>query len=213
MIGRLTGKVIENDDDFVLVVDVNGVGYDVHAPLGTAGRAPTGADGKTTFYVHTHVREDVLALYGFANADDRHAFRLLLSVGSIGPKSAISILSVLPAGELASAIARQEIKTLTAISGVGKKTAERILLELDGKISAPLDASFTAPPGMTKAAARNTKPKGPAFSGQALALHAALVNLGYKPLEADRAVTALGDLEAEEDLSSLLRRALGTLSK
>lgn len=212
MIGRLTGKVIENDDDFVLVVDVNGVGYDVHAPLGTAGRAHT-ADGKTTFYVHTHVREDVLALYGFANADDRAAFRLLLSVGSIGPKSAISILSVLPAGELANAIARQEIKTLTAISGVGKKTAERILLELDGKIFAPLDASFTAPAGLTKGPARNAKPKGPAFSGQALALHAALVNLGYKPPEAERAVTALGELQADEDLSSLLRRALGTLSK
>lgn len=206
MIGRLTGTVIEDDDDFVLVVDVDGVGYDVHAPLGTVGRAKT-ANGKTTFFVHTHVREDVLALYGFANADDRAAFRALLSVANIGPKSAISILSVLPAGELAAAIARQEVKTLTAISGVGKKTAERILLELDGKIAAPLGALAG------KTAVRATPSKGPALEGQALALHSALVNLGYKTPEADRAVTALGPLADDEELSSLLRRALATLTK
>lgn len=207
MIGRLTGRIIEDDDDFVLVVDVDGVGYDVHAPLGTSGRASKTADGKTTFYVHTHVREDALALYGFANAADRAAFRALLSVANIGPKSAISILSVLPAGELASAIAQQEVKTLTAISGVGKKTAERILLELEGKIAAPLGALAG------KVVARPAASKGPALEGQALALHSALVNLGYKSAEAERAVLALGEIESSEDLSSLLRRALATLTK
>jgi Holliday junction DNA helicase RuvA len=126
-------------------------------------------------------------------------------VANIGPKSAISILSVLPAGELAAAIAAQEVKTLTSISGVGKKTAERILLELEGKIAPSL--------GGTKTAARPQQPKGPALEGQALALHGALVNLGYKPVEAERAVTTLGDIEAETDLSSLLRRALASLTK
>lgn len=209
MIGRLTGKVIENDDDFVLVVDVDGVGYDVHAPLGTVGRAK-GEGGKVTFFVHTHVREDALALYGFANAEDRAAFRALLSVANIGPKSAITILSVLPAAELAAAIARQEVKTLTAISGVGKKTAERILLELDGKIAAPLGALAGS---SSKPAPRSTPAKSTSFEGQALALHSALVNLGYKVPEADRAVTSLGALDEREDLSSLLRRALAALTK
>ncbi len=207
MIGRLTGKVIENDDDFVLVVDVGGVGYDVHAPLGTVGRAK-GEGGKVTFFIHTHVREDALSLYGFANAEDRAAFRALLSVANIGPKSAITILSVLPAAELAAAIARQEVKTLTAISGVGKKTAERILLELDGKIAAPLGALAGSKP-----APRQTPAKSTSFEGQALALHSALVNLGYKVPEADRAVTSLGALDESEDLSSLLRRALAALTK
>lgn len=205
MIGRLTGTVLQDEDDFVVVVDVGGVGYDVHAPLGTSARAAKTADGKRTFFVHTHVREDILALYGFATAEDRAAFRALLSVSSIGPKSAISILSVLPAGELADAIARQEVKTLTAISGVGKKTAERILLELEGKIAPSLGGSSKNP-------SRN-QPKSTGLEGQALALHGALVNLGYKPVEAERAVTALGDIEAETDLSSLLRRALASLTK
>lgn len=204
MIGRLTGKVIQDEDDFVLVVDVAGVGYDVHAPLGTTGRAKKTGDAITLF-VHTHVREDALALYGFATPEDRSAFRALLSVANIGPKSAISILSVLPAGELAAAIASQEVKTLTSISGVGKKTAERILLELEGKIAPSLG-------GSTKPAARN-QPKGTTLQGQALALHGALVNLGYKAVEAERAVTSLGDIEAETDLSSLLRRALASLTK
>lgn len=204
MIGRLTGKVIQDEDDFVLVVDVAGVGYDVHAPLGTTSRAKKTGESITLF-VHTHVREDAFALYGFATPEDRAAFRALLSVANIGPKSAISILSVLPAGELSAAIAAQEVKTLTSISGVGKKTAERILLELEGKIAPSL--------GATGKSAPRAQPKGPALEGQALALHSALVNLGYKSVEAERAVIALGDIEAELDLSSLLRRALSSLVK
>lgn len=184
MIGRLVGKVVREDDDFVLVVDVSGVGYDVHAPLGTRGRAEK--QGEITLHVHTHVREDIFALYGFATLEDRAAFRSLLSVSSIGPKSAISILSVLPAGELGRAIEGQEVKTLTSISGVGKKTAERILLELQGKIIPSGGGGKLAP----RAAAAKT----PAFEGQALALHSALMNLGYKAPEAERGVTALGDI-------------------
>lgn len=205
MIGRLTGKVVQEEDDFVLVVDVAGVGYDVHAPLGTRARA-SGEGDRVTLYVHTHVREDILALYGFATQADRSAFRALLSVANIGPKSAISILSVLPAAELARVIEQQELKTLTAISGVGKKTAERLLLELQGKI-----APQTAVGG--KPSARPVTNKGPAFEGQALALHSALVNLGYKAPEAERAVAGMLPLEESEDLSALLRRALGALSK
>ena len=121
------------------------------------------------------------------------------------PKSAISILSVLPAGELAAAIAAQEVKTLTSISGVGKKTAERILLELEGKIAPSLGGTGKSTP--------RAQPKSTTLEGQALALHSALVNLGYKAPEAERAVLSLGDVEAERDLSSLLRRALASLVK
>ncbi len=204
MIGRLTGKVVQEDDDFVLVLDVGGVGYDVHAPLGTRGRAHAEADGRITLHIHTHVREDILALYGFASVADRAAFRALLSVTSIGPKSAISILSVLPAGELARAIEQQEVKMLTSISGVGKKTAERILLELQGKI-APQS-------GATKATPR-TPAKGPSLEGQALSVYSALLNLGYKAPEAERAVLGLGAIDEAEDLSLLLRKALASLTK
>lgn len=207
MIGRLTGKVVQEDDDFVLVLDVGGVGYDVHAPLGTRGRAHTEPDGRITLHVHTHVREDILALYGFATVADRAAFRALLSVANIGPKSAISILSVLPAGELARAIDQQELKTLTSISGVGKKTAERILLELQGKIAPPIGGG--AGPKSTQRA----PVKGPALEGQALSVYSALLNLGYKAPEAERAVTSLGALDEAEDLSSLLRKALASLTK
>lgn len=214
MIGRLCGRIVHEDADFVLVVDVAGVGYDVHAPLGTAGRAHKDAEGRVTLYVHTHVREEALALYGFASLEDRAAFRTLLTVSSIGPKSAVTILSMLPATELGRAIELGDVKSLTAVSGVGKRTAERILLELKGKIltgtggQPTLPMLGSAPPSSPKSA-----PVKSSLSGQAAVLHSALVSMGYKAPEAERTVLALGDVEPDADLSTLLRRALAALSK
>jgi Holliday junction DNA helicase RuvA len=204
MIGRLTGRVIE-DEDGTTVVDVNGVGYELVTPIGTIGRAGADADGRVTFFVHTHVREDQLSLFGFASEGDRLAFRTLIGVASVGPKTAIAVLSALPAHELGQAIARKELGKLTSISGIGKKTAERLLLELKDKLPV-LDAGQRRTPGLTAAA-----PAAPSTNGELLA--SALVKMGYRASEADRAVEQLGGKVAELPLPDLVREALIVLSK
>src|SRR5579859_1351934 len=134
MIGRLTGKVLAEEGDGTVVVDVGGVGYELSVPLGTVGRATVGAAGDATFYVHTHAREDALSLFGFATEPDRLAFRTLIGVSSVGPKTALAVLSALPAAELGRAIAAKDLGKLTSIPGIGKKTAERLVLELRDKL-------------------------------------------------------------------------------
>jgi Holliday junction DNA helicase RuvA len=204
MIGRLTGRVIEENDG-TTVVDVNGVGYELVVPLGTLGRAKTDADGNVTLFVHTHVREDQISLFGFASEGDRLAFRTLIGVSSVGPKTAIAVLSALPARELGQAIARKELGKLTAINGIGKKTAERLLLELKDKLPV-LEA---APPRAHGAAAAATPPS--SSNGDMLAR--ALVNMGYRASEADRAIEKLGSKLAELPLPDLLKEALAVLAK
>ena len=145
MIGRLTGKVIAHDGDGSLVIDVNGVGYELAAPMGTLGRVRVDDGGRVTLWVHTHVREDALSLFGFADEGERVAFRALLGVSNVGPKIAVAILGALPAAALARAIARKDLSALTSVSGIGKKIAERLLLELRDKL--PLEPPPTAAPG------------------------------------------------------------------
>jgi Holliday junction DNA helicase RuvA len=204
MIGRLTGRVIEEDDG-TTVLDVNGVGYELVTPLGTIGRARADDDGKVTLFVHTHVREDQLSLFGFASEGDRVAFRTLIGVSSVGPKTAIAVLSALPARELGLAIARKELGKLTAIAGIGKKTAERLLLELKDKLT----VLSAAPPRPEAPGALVAAP--PSSNGELLGR--ALVNMGYKAAEAERAVELLGEKIIELPLPDLLREALAVLSK
>lgn len=213
VIGRLTG-ILSDEDDGSLLVDVNGVGYEVVAPLGTRGRAKVDAQGRATLLVHTHVREDAFQLFGFATDADRFAFRTLIAVSSVGPKTAVGILSALPAHDLARAISRRELSTLTSVSGVGKKTAERLLLELKDKL--PLSPGTEA--GDADADAVSTRERAPTrvsaasqASGDLLA--GALVKMGYKQVEADRAVALLGARVAEAELPTLLREALALLAK
>ncbi len=205
MIGRLTGKVIEEDDG-TTVLDVNGVGYELVTPLGTIGRAKVDPDGRVTLFIHTHVREDAFSLFGFASEGDRLAFRTLIGVSNVGPKMAISVLSALPAHELGLAIARKELGKLTAISGVGKKTAERLLLELKDKLSI-LQAAPPSKPGEGPASAA----AGPSSKADTLAR--ALVGMGYKASEADRAAAQLGAKVDELPLADLVKEALAVLSK
>lgn len=203
MIGRLCGHVVEEGDEGTVVLDVAGVGYEVTVPLGAVGRARgiAGSDAITLF-VHTHVREDALLLYGFATREDRAAFRVLIGISSIGPKIALAILSALGAAELAAVIARRETARLTAIPGVGKKTAERLVLELKDKlVNLPtVPASAAAPPPV------------PTGSKEDL-LHSALTRMGYRPAEAERAITALGARVESAPLGDLVRDALALLSK
>src|SRR5271167_4758424 len=114
MIGRLTGKVIAQEPDGSIVLDVGGVGYELAAPLGTLGRARSDDAGRVTLWVHTHVREDALALYGFADETERAAFRALLAVSNVGPRIAVAVLGALPAADLSRAVARRDLSALTS---------------------------------------------------------------------------------------------------
>jgi Holliday junction DNA helicase RuvA len=208
MIGRLTGRVTQEDDGNV-VVDVNGVGYELVVPLGTIGRAKADGEGRSTLFVHTHVREEVFSLFGFATEGDRLAFRTLISVSSVGPKTAIAVLSALPAPDLGQAIARKELGKLTSITGIGKKTAERLLLELKDKVPI-LEA---AGPRGTAAGANAAPSSAAAASSTGDLLARALVNMGYRQVEADRAVEQLSAKMGDTPLPELLREALAVLSK
>jgi Holliday junction DNA helicase RuvA len=205
LIGRLTGRIVEEGADGTVVLDVGGVGYEVSVPLGTLGRAralaAAGAEAVTLF-VHTHVREDALQLHGFATREDRAAFRTLIGISSIGPKIAMGILSALSAAELAAAIARRETSRLTSIPGVGKKTAERLVLELKDKlVSLPAPAASAAAPAAAPAGA-----KGDLLQG-------ALLRMGYRPAEVERALAALGPRVDAAPLDELVREALALLSR
>jgi Holliday junction DNA helicase RuvA len=205
MIGRLTGKIVARESDGGVVLDVAGVGYELATPLGTIGRAPMDDVGHVTLWVHTHVREDALALYGFADEVERSAFRALLGVSNVGPKIAVAVLGTLPAIELARAIQRRDLVALTAVPGIGKKIAERLLLELRDKlptapaaVSVERDASAGVPVRVTGAGER---------------LKTALTGMGFKPVEADRAVAALENRVGVAPLEDVLREALALLAK
>ena len=203
MIGRLTGRVLEDAADGSLVLDVRGVGYEVLAPLGTLGRALPDEAGAITLFIHTHVREDALLLYGFATREDRGAFRTLIAISNVGPKIAVAILSAVTAGELATLIARGEAGKLTAIPGIGKKTAERLVLELKDKLIAPPPATGAAALPLAK----------PAQGPKSELLHGALTRMGFRPAEAERAIATLGARIEAVPLDELVREALALLAR
>ena len=206
MIGRLAGRIVEEGADGVVVLDVGGVGYEVTVPLGTVGRATPDPSGPVTLFVHTHVREDAFLLYGFATREDRAAFRALIGISNIGPKIAVSILAALTANEIALVVTRGEAARLTAIPGVGKKTAERIILELKDKLTA-------APAAAAAAAAAAGSAQKPATAGsKGELLQSALTRMGFRPSEAERAVNGLGNRVETEPLGDLVREALALLS-
>ena len=203
MIGRLTGRVVAEEPDGGLVVDVAGVGYEVRAPLGTVGRVAPSPDGRVELHTHLHVREDVLDLYGFASELERRVFKLLLDVPNVGPKTALGVLSALPPAELAAAVEGKDVARLTRIDGVGKKTAERLVLELRERLPklAAVGAA-AARPGSVPAAT----------GGDEGRLLGALTNMGYRYPDAQRAVRALGDRIGKEPVGDLLREALAVLA-
>lgn len=207
MIGRLSGALVERAIDGTCIVDVGGVGYEVTVPIGTLGKLPL--DGESTvLFVHTHVREDAITLYGFASLADRAAFRTLLGVSSVGPKVSLAILSSLDARALGLAIEADDRNAFKGIVGVGKKIVERLLLELKGKmLLSPSSA------GTISAPVSNTRVPVRAASDPYGIVASALVQMGYKPAEADRAVARLAELDdaAGKPTEVLLREALGLL--
>jgi Holliday junction DNA helicase RuvA len=197
MIGYLEGTLKQLDATRALVV-AGGVGYELHISLSTYYRL----EGKpqVALEVYTHVREDALALYGFAGAEEKYAFGKLIGISGIGPTLAQKILSGIDPADLADAIARNDARKLSSIPGVGKKTAERICLELRDKIVLPTEPS-TSPAPPTRMSVDDD-------------VHSALVNLGYRPKDAELAVDkARQELGGEAEFSAILKRALRHLTK
>lgn len=210
MIGRLHGVVVSESADGTAVIDVHGVGYEVLVPLGTFGRATRDASGAVTLLVVTHVREDAITLFGFANEGERATFRALTAVAGIGPRIAIAVLGSLPPQELASAIARNDVKRLQAVPGVGRKLAERLCLELKDKLAGGVALGASSAP--SSLAGYIPAPAVVAPAGPMATLIATLVNLGFKPPEAERVAAEFAD-RAGEPLDALVRDALKRLVK
>ena len=202
MIGRLSGTIQGREADGSVIVDVHGVGYEVFLPVGAAGRLGSEPGQVVALHVHTHVREDAMTLFGFTTAEDRAAFRALLKVSSIGPKLALAILGVMNASELQDAIARQDKTAFRGISGVGKKTVERILVDLQDK----LDFAATGKTGVRLRAVPSAA--GPASD----TVVGALVQMGYKRSEAEAAVGGAIGASNDDNVEGLLRAALSALS-
>ena len=191
MIGRLSGTLLDKRPP-ALLVEVNGVGYEVDVPMSTLYGLPAIGE-RVVLLTHLVVREDAHLLYGFATDAERDAFRLLIKISGIGPRIALAVLSGLSVDDLARAIAAQETAQITRVPGIGKKTAERLLLELKDKLAPALGQADAGVP--TDTGAEVTR---------------ALMALGYSEREANLAVRGI---EPGSTVSDGIRRALKSLAK
>ena len=200
MIARLRGKLLEKQPNRI-VVDVGGVGYDVAVPLSTFyGLGEAGAD--VALRVHTHVREDALALYGFATALELDLFERLIGISGIGPKLALAVLSGIEVADLVRAVYVGDVARLTAIPGVGKKTAERIGLELKDKLPKTMAGELTS-----------DTDSGVPGGEMRRDLLSALLNLGYHRPLAEKAVDAALARMTSPTFESALKQALRELAR
>lgn len=191
MIGALRGT-LRRKDTTGLIVDVGGVGYKVIVPLSTFYELPA-AGAEVDLRIHMHVRDVAIELYGFASATEQALFEALIGISGIGPKLAVTVLSGMEIDILIRAIANTDIARLTAIPGVGKKTAERMALELKEKVVKIMPTELTGPAGVRED------------------VLSALLNLGYKRPHAEAALAQLGDDVSE--FEELLRRSLRALAR
>jgi Holliday junction DNA helicase RuvA len=199
MIALLTGKIAHKSPEYI-ILDVNGVGYRVQIPFSTYYELPdTGAQISLTIY--THVKEDAISLYGFRTPAEKNFFQLLISVSGIGPKMGKDILSNIQVNELAAAITRGDLARLSAVPGIGKKTAERMVLELRDKV---LKLDMAAPP-------RDGEGVAPA-AGIEEDVASALVNLGYKEAVVKKTLSELR-IAPESSMEEALKQALKALMK
>jgi Holliday junction DNA helicase RuvA len=197
MIAYLRGRLLDKQVNR-LIVDVEGVGYEVHVPLSTF--YDVGDPGaEVALRVHTHVREDALALFGFLTTLELQLFERLISISGIGPKLALAVLSGIEPRELIAAVRRGDVARLTGIPGIGKKTAERIGLELKDRLPAGLIPETAAQPGGESSLRQDVL--------------SALLNLGYHRPLAERAVDGAIKGAGEESFERTLKQALRELSK
>src|ERR1700704_3463724 len=198
MIPHLRGKLLAKHPNQA-IVETGGVGYDVTISVPTFSGLP-GLGSEVALHIHTHVREDQIALYGFLRPTEKTLYEKLITVSGIGPKLAITILSGMPADEMVGAIRGNDIARLTRIPGIGKKTAERMVLELRDKLPAPTGAAEAS---MTAASPMEED------------VLSALVNLGYQRVAAEKALQVAGraGAKASQSFDALFRETLSALSK
>jgi Holliday junction DNA helicase RuvA len=196
MIAYLRGKLLAKHPNQV-IVETAGVGYDVTISVPTFSDLPE-VGAEVSLHIHTHVREDLIALYGFLRSSEKVLFEKLITVGGIGPKLAITILSGMAADEMVGAIRGNDVARLTRIPGIGKKTAERMVLELRDKLPEPGPAST---------------PAVPAISATEEDVLSALVNLGYQRAAAEKALAVSTNNGKPGSFDALFREALSALSK
>ncbi|WP_114418300.1 Holliday junction branch migration protein RuvA [Marinospirillum perlucidum] len=201
MIGRLQGVLVEKQPSWV-IVDIQGVGYEVELPLSVFANLPALGD-ELLLWIHQVIREDANLLYGFARLEDRQLFRELIKVSGIGPKVALAILSSLETAQLLRVIQDGDLQALTRVPGIGKKTAERLLVDLKDRLQAwnPQQvAKLELPVEASEETTRDPRAEA----------EAALITLGYKPTEASRAVSRLD--AAGQDTQALIKAALKNLA-
>jgi len=191
MIALIRGTLVEKRPNQA-IVEAAGVGYDVTIPISTFSKLPE-VGAETRLRIHTHVREDMFALYGFLTQDEKNLFEKLITVSNIGPSLAIKVLSGMAAGDLQNAIRRNELEKLVRIPGVGKKTAERIVLELRDKLPAPADGD---------------QPAAVTLSRLDEDVLSALVNLGCARPAAETAVKKARAAGIPDEFEPLFRKAL-----
>lgn len=198
MIGRLRGTLAEKQPPH-LILDVNGLGYELEVPMTTLYRLPPVGE-TVTLHTHLVVREDAQLLYGFYEKRERELFRELIRLNGVGPKLALALMSGLDVDELVRCVQAQDTSALVKVPGVGKKTAERLLVELKDRFKA-----WQTTPSMFELVPSGPQSPAPVSSAEADAV-SALISLGYKPQEASRAVAAIDakGLSSEE----LIRRSL-----
>jgi Holliday junction DNA helicase RuvA len=197
MIASVTGEVLLRRADHV-VIDSSGVGYRLAVSAETLKAVPA-RGSRATLHSHLVVRDDALSLYGFASEDERDLFLNLISVSGVGPKVALAALSGGPARELLRAIASADAKRFQAVPGIGKRTAERIIVELREKVAGQIRGDADA--GVAVAEAGEEDPRSMAREG--------LLNLGYTPLEAERLLDGVAGESPEELIQAALRSAAG----
>jgi Holliday junction DNA helicase RuvA len=200
VIGRLTGIAIDKGTDGCCVLDVQGVGYEVFVPLRSLSQLPAPPE-RVTLHVHTHVREEMFRLYGFQDVLDRAAFREMLGVSGVGPKLAMAILSEMSAGEVATAVTHADKKRFAAVSGIGKKMAERLVLELKDKVDVLAAGELAGAVALLP----------PPVLGRAGEVASALVALGFTRAQAEGAAGKVVQREDERPVETLIRQALAML--
>ncbi len=189
MIGRLEGRLHQLEPGTVLI-DAGGVGYLVATTLRSL--ETVGTDERSALWIHTHVRDDAIVLYGFPNRNELGAFKRLIGISGVGPRIALAVLSGMSPGDLAEAVESRDFRRIQRTPGVGRKTAERIVLELEGRLS-HLGGTVSEEDPVLDAVS-------------------ALINLGYSEREASRAVNAVRALPEAGDLGGLIRQALQILT-
>ena len=200
MIAHLSGNILESSYDSC-IIDVHGVGYEVAIPLSTFDKLPLPGN-PAELLIHTQVREDAITLFGFATKEEKALFKALINVSGVGGKLALSVLSDMPVANFCNAIAANDSKSLARISGIGKRTAERLIVELKGKLDSSITGVVTTPGAAAIAAGNNASAQ--AFSDAAEALE----KLGFKSDSVSKVLNALAtELPPEKHTSEELLRA------